>query len=106
MTKGIKRTVRGAGRVGFLARQEGIKKMIDAGHPLLSIYQEYEKDMSISYSQFVKYVHKFIRSKPNEGEKAAPAVEAKPKERSIVVDPSIKEFKRSEKRDDLFKPKS
>lgn len=106
MTQEKKGTIRGAGRVGFLARQEGIKKMIEAGHPLLSIYQEYEKDMSISYSQFVKYVHKFIRSKPNEGEKAVPAVETKLKERSIVVEPSIKEFKRSEKRDDLFKPKS
>ena len=57
--------IRGAGRVGFLARQEDIKKMVEAGHPLLSIYQKYEKDMSIKYSQFVKYIHKFIRSKPS-----------------------------------------
>jgi len=63
VTKEKKGTIRGAGRVGFLARQEDIKKMVEAGHPLLSIYQKYEKDMSISYSQFVKYVHKFIRSK-------------------------------------------
>lgn len=66
MTKEKKNTIRGAGRVGFLARRDDIKKMIEAGHPLLSIYQQYEKDMSIGYSQFVKYVHKFIRSKPSE----------------------------------------
>jgi len=66
VTKEKKNMIRGVGRVGFLARQDDIKKMIEAGHPLLSIYQQYEKDMSIGYSQFVKYVHKFIRSKPSE----------------------------------------
>jgi hypothetical protein len=65
VTKERNGPIRGAGRVGFLARQEGIKTMLEAGHPLLAIYQQYEKDMSISYSQFVKYVNKFIRSKPS-----------------------------------------
>lgn len=63
--KEAKKTVRGSGRVSFLARLDATKKMIEEGHPLLSIYQEYEKDFGFSYSQFVKYVHKFIRSKPD-----------------------------------------
>lgn len=63
--KEAKKAVRGSGRVSFLARLDAIKKMIEEGHPLLSIYQEYEKDFGFSYSQFVKYVHKFIRSKQN-----------------------------------------
>lgn len=64
--KEAKKAVRGSGRVSFLARMDAIKKMIEEGHPLLSIYQEYEKDFGFSYSQFVKYVHKFIRRKPEE----------------------------------------
>ena len=66
MTIENKKKIRGSGRVGFLAEAGRLKKMVDAGHPLLSIYQKYEKDMSIGYSQFVKYIHQFIRSKPRE----------------------------------------
>lgn len=82
MTKDSKTAIRGSGRVGFLARMDGIKKMIDAGHPLLFIYKEHEKHLSISYSQFVKYVHKFIRSKSTEDKSAKPKPKSKGKELS------------------------
>ena len=97
--------MRGAGRVGFLARQEEIKKMYEAGHPLLSIYQQYEKDMSISYSQFVKYVHKFIRSKPNgnEGKKSIPAPETTPVRTRAPGQPAF--VSSDTPRDNLIKPK-
>lgn len=103
MTKDSKTAIRGSGRVGFLARIDGIKKMIDAGHPLLFIYKEHEKHLSISYSQFVKYVHKYLRSKPEDGDKPVSGVESKrPIKRTDVGQPK---FTRTESRDDLAHPK-
>lgn len=67
----LKNKVRkGTGRVAFLAHLEGIKKMIEAGHPLVSVYEEYESRLSIKSGQFGKYVRKYIRSKPNESKPA------------------------------------
>lgn len=105
MTKTIKHAVRGAGRVGFLARQEGIKKMVEAGHPLLTVYQEYEKDLSISYSQFVKYIHKYIRRKSdgNEGKKITPAKETTPIRTRTSDQPAF--VSSPTPRDDLIHPK-
>lgn len=74
MKKDSKKKVRGAGRVAFLARQEGIKKMIEAGHPLVSVYQEYEDELTIKYGQFAKYVNKFIRNKSPENKTAKPGL--------------------------------
>lgn len=79
MALDMKKGSRGAGRVAFLARIEDIRKEIHAGYPLLAIYQEYEKHLKISYSQFARYVTRYIRSKPryeNEGEKPVPATES------------------------------
>ena len=67
---------KGSGRVAFLAHLEGIKKMIDAGHPLVSVFEEYEKKLSIKSGQFGKYVKKYIRNKPTK-EKIAEAKEVK-----------------------------
>ena len=76
----LKKNSRGAGRVAFLARIEDIRKMVDAGYSLLVIYEKYEKHLKISYSQFARYVTRYIRSKPRyekEGEKRVPATETK-----------------------------
>lgn len=56
----------GAGRVAFLARKEAIKAKIDAGHTMITVYEEHQKQLGIGYGQFVNYVNKFIRSKPSE----------------------------------------
>lgn len=53
----------GAGRVAFLARKEDIKKRLEAGYTMVTLYDEYQKDLGISYGQFVNYVNKFIRKK-------------------------------------------
>lgn len=71
MTKAPKETLRGAGRVAFLARVADFRKLVDAGHPLLGIYESYKGELGISYSQFARYVAKYIRS-PNH-EQEAPA---------------------------------
>ena len=84
----LKKNSRGAGRVAFLARIEDIRKMIDAGYTLLVIYEKYEKHLKISYSQFARYVTRYIRSKPryeNEGEKPVLATQTK------AIDPGDKE---------------
>jgi hypothetical protein len=100
---GTKKAVRGSGRVAFLARLDAIKKMIEAGHPLLTIYQEHQSNLSFSYSQFVKYVHKYIRSKPKDETKTAPTIEAKRISRK--PEPGQPAFTRNEDRDDLINPK-
>lgn len=93
-----KKPVRGAGRVAFLARQEGIKKMTEEGHPLLSIYQKYEGDLNISYSQFVRYVGRYIKGEVKNEVK--PQEERKPK-KPIEPNDDRPRFKQSGKRDDL-----
>lgn len=54
--------VRGAGRVGFLARRDEFAKLIEAGHPLRSIYNDHQDALDISYSQFTRYVTRYIRT--------------------------------------------
>ena len=63
----LKKKVRkGAGKVAFLAHMEGIKKMIEAGYPMISVFEEYESKMTVKEQQFGKYVRKYIRRKPEE----------------------------------------
>ena len=63
----------GAGRVAFLARKEEIKTKIDAGYTMITVYEEHQNQLGISYGQFVNYVNKFIKNKP----KGKPAEEGK-----------------------------
>ncbi len=53
----------GSGRVAFLARQDAIKERFNAGYTMAAIYEDYQKELGIGYSQFVNYVNKYIRSK-------------------------------------------
>lgn len=69
MTKAPEKTLRGAGRVAFLARVADFRELVEAGHPLLGIYESNRDDLGISYSQFARYVAKYIRSPSHEQEK-------------------------------------
>lgn len=53
---------RGGGRVAFLKHREAIRELIEAGHVARSIYDQLGGDakLGISYSQFMRYVNKFI----------------------------------------------
>ncbi|MDH0187692.1 TraK family protein [Stenotrophomonas sp. GD03993] len=53
---------RGGGRVAFLKHRESIRELIEAGHVARSIYDQLGGDekLGISYSQFMRYVNKFI----------------------------------------------
>lgn len=63
-----KRRLKGEGRVGFLARVEEIRTLIDQGYPLLSIYERHKDGLTITYSQFTRYVAKFITRKEAHGQ--------------------------------------
>lgn len=54
---------RGVGRVAFLARIDDFRKLLEAGHSLLAIYEIHGDQLGISYSQFARYVATYLRSK-------------------------------------------
>lgn len=80
------------GRVAFLARVSGIREMVEAGYPLLTIYQQHESDIGISYSQFSRYVARYIRSHKRhdqlENNRPAPAPSAQPEQHFTGAGPS------------------
>jgi hypothetical protein len=95
-----KKPRKGAGRVAFLAHLEGIKKMIEAGHPLVSVFEAYENKLSIKSGQFGKYVRKYIKGEvKNEGKPEAKDTGATRKPRG--VESGHPKFKPSGRRDDL-----
>ena len=97
----------GSGRVAFLARKDEIRAKIEAGHTMISVYEEYQKkQLGISYGQFVNYVNKFIRNKLD-GKPATEAPNVKAGDKKPINKPEQDRpgFKRTENRDDLFKPK-
>ncbi|NNM59268.1 MAG: hypothetical protein HKM04_05585 [Legionellales bacterium] len=53
-------TKRGLGRVTFLAKQGLISEAIEAGWPLTLIYEKHAEKLNISYSQFSRYVARYI----------------------------------------------
>ena len=67
MTDGPKKVYRGAGRVAFLARLDDFRKLIDAGHPLRAIYDDYAEQLGIGYPQFTKYVGRYVRKEKDDG---------------------------------------
>ena len=79
---------RGAGRVAFLARIEEIKQMVSEGHPLLSIYEKHQAELGTSYSQFARYVAKYVRSTPtNEHPVQPPSSPAPVRQQAPAVAP-------------------
>ena len=51
----------GAGRVAFLAHLEAIRTAVEAGWPLSAIYDEHRGALGISYSNFTRYVARYVR---------------------------------------------
>jgi hypothetical protein len=70
MVDSKKKVRKGSGKVAFMAHLEGIKKMLDAGHPMISVFEEYEKKLSIKSGQFGKYVRKHIRNENGDTNRA------------------------------------
>ena len=79
MADSTKKGRKGAGRVAFLANLDGIKKMIEAGHPLVSVFEEYESKLSIKSGQFGKYVRKYVKGEANKDMKKIVKARNEPK---------------------------
>jgi len=54
----------GAGRVAFLAHLETIRKEVEAGWTMQSVYDTHGPKLGITYSQFTRYVARFVKEKP------------------------------------------
>ncbi|HCA5793536.1 TPA: hypothetical protein MX484_000350 [Pseudomonas aeruginosa] len=66
----------GAGRVAFLARLEEFRVLIQAGWPVTVVYENHGGDKtSLSYSQFARYVGKYIRTPTKRGAQRARATD-------------------------------
>jgi len=50
----------GAGRVAFLSQKDMFRSLIKAGHPFTSIYADHGAALGISYTQFTRYVRKYL----------------------------------------------
>ncbi|MBS7736777.1 MULTISPECIES: TraK family protein [Pseudomonadota] len=61
MAEAPKKSSRGAGRVAFLARLDSIRKMVEEGYPVVLIYEQHGEGMGISYSQFARYVARYVQ---------------------------------------------
>lgn len=73
MSKAISEKFRGAGRIAFLARIDVIREMVFAGYPLLAIYRQYEEWLGVvSYSQFARYVARYVRNAVDQGKVEQP----------------------------------
>jgi hypothetical protein len=76
-----KKRYRGSGRIGFFAHRDTFQRLIDAGYPLRTIYDDYAERLGVGYSQFAKYVRRYLQ-KPSyarhqtEPGSAAPATAA------------------------------
>jgi len=64
-----KKPRRGAGRVAFLARLEQFRELLAAGNEQRTIYDDFggEAALGISYSQFNRYVVRYITGAKNNG---------------------------------------
>lgn len=77
MTK--KSARKGTGRIAFLARLDEFRRLLEAGHPQRSIYDEYAAVLGISYSQFNRYVIKYLkRETHDQHQKQGPAGDERP----------------------------
>lgn len=97
MVDSKKKLRKGTGKVAFLAHLEGIKKMIEAGHPTIAVFEEYESKMTVKEQQFGKYVRKYVKgesakvketkaeTKPKKSEHGLPKFEKKERNRDDLV---------------------
>lgn len=52
---------RGSGRVSFVAVMDDVRAEIERGVTLVQIYEAFEDRLDIGYTQFTKYVTRFIK---------------------------------------------
>lgn len=61
----IQQTIRrGVGRVAFLAKLDEFRRLIEAGWSITLIYEDRGISTGLSYSQFARYIGKYVRTPP------------------------------------------
>lgn len=61
----IQQTIRrGVGRVAFLAKLDEFRRLIEAGWSIALIYEDRGISTGLSYSQFARYIGKYVRTPP------------------------------------------
>lgn len=68
MTQPTGKARKGAGRVAFLAHADEFRALLTAGHPQRAIYDDHAAGLGISYSQFNRYVGKYLLEKADNHE--------------------------------------
>lgn len=58
---------RTVGRVAFLAHRDAIRDLLQKGHRNKEVFAELEAKLTISYSQFNRYVARYILGANNDG---------------------------------------
>ena len=79
---------RGHGRVAFLPLLEDIRKLLKDGYPLIFIYNRHQQQLGIGYTQFTKYIHRYLKT-DNFSENKKETAAAKEKQ-SAVNKPVVK----------------
>ncbi|MEJ2125202.1 MAG: hypothetical protein P8Y67_13115 [Alphaproteobacteria bacterium] len=64
---------RNNGKVSFLAALSAIETDISAGHRLTDVYAKHRKALGIGYTQFTRYVSRYIRRHRNNQKRKADA---------------------------------
>lgn len=68
--RGVRR--RGMARVVFLANEAKFRSLVEAGYPLLSIYEDHAASLGIGYPQFTRYVKRYLGDAVLHQRKGAP----------------------------------
>ena len=50
----------GDGRVAFIRQKDLFRSLVEAGHPISSIYADHGAALGIGYTQFARYVRKYL----------------------------------------------
>lgn len=58
---------RGDGKIAFLARLDTFRELFKAGHQQRKVFENYESELGMSYSQFNRYVNKYIGAETANG---------------------------------------
>ena len=82
MKKPARSKFRGAGEVAFSPRWEKIRKMLDEKYPKIVIYETYQDELNISYSQFIRYVSRYLEDE-HHGKKQG---DTAPHDRAVKAD--------------------
>ena len=57
----------GDGRASFVAHIQKIRMLIEAGYTARTVYEQHADELKISYRQFLRYIHQYIKDDSSSG---------------------------------------